>query len=266
MLKLYHYLKNLSNYQQTLFVQFLLYVTVLLGLTFAFDLQLLILGLITGWVLFCFGVSISLHKWASHRTFEPKNKFIKWTLLWAGVQSTLGSNIGFAAGHRQHHVDSDGPTDPFVLSSSICRNVKLWFYHFSTEHIGIRLVKDLASDADYKFFHKHYWKIWAVIPIILTVINPIYFVYFVAVPAVYVFLGMSYVTVVAHSLSWKRIFRGTSHYNDLDHSWDSKFFTILFAGEGYHHTHHVFPGKYNYSEISGRFDPSGWIIGFLRRK
>jgi len=264
MRKLYYYLKSLSNYQQTLFVQFLLYVTTALGLLFVFDLKLFLLGLALGWLLFCFGVSISLHKWISHRTFTPKNRLIKLFLLWAATQSTLGSPIGFAAGHRQHHRDSDGPTDPFALSNSVWHNVKLWFYHFSTEHIGARLVKDLASDRDFKFFHKHYWRIWIVVPLVLTVINPLYFIYFVAVPAVYVFLGMSYVTVIAHSLSWKRMFKGTNPYNDLDDSWDSRFFTVLFAGEGYHHTHHVHPGQYNYKDINGRTDPSGWIIKYLR--
>lgn len=266
MLTLYRLIKNSSNYSQVLFVQVILYLAVIATVGFNFNLGLLLSGLILGWVLFCLGVSASLHKWISHRTFVPKNKFIKWVLLWTGVQSTLGSPIGFAAGHRQHHTDSDGEKDPFVLTSSSWNNIKLWFYHFDTKNISPRLIKDLTQDSDIKFFHTHYWKIWSVYPCILLSIDPVLLVYLFAVPAVYVFLGMSYVTVVAHATSWKNFFNGTNNYNDLDKSWDSGFFSLLFAGEGYHHTHHVNPGVSDYSLINGRFDASGWLIRLFLSK
>ena len=264
MLTLYRYFKSLSNYIQVLWMQAIIYATVVFGLIFAWDWQLFVLGLALGWLLFCVGISVCLHKMVSHKTFEPKNRLIKFVLLWAGVQSTLGSPIGFAAGHRQHHSDSDGLTDPFKLTNNMCHNIKLWFYHFNLENIRPRIIKDLTGDQDIKFFHNHYWKIWSIYPIILLLINPVYFVYFFAVPAVYGFLGMSYVTVIAHSLAWKKLFKGTNNYNDLDDSWDSCFFSIVFAGEGYHHTHHVEPGVYDYSITNRRFDFSGWLIRRLR--
>jgi len=265
MLKLYSIIKNSSNYTQTLWVQSTIYLTALLGLILLFNLKLLLIGLLLGWLLFCFGVSICLHKYASHQTFTPRNRLIKIFLLWLGAQTTLGSIIGFAAGHRQHHRDSDGPNDPFLLKNSTWYNIKLWFYHFPINNISPRLIKDLYIDGDYKFFHKNFWKIWSVYPSILLIINPIYFVYFFAIPVVYCFLGMSYVTVVAHSLSWKKAFKGTSEFNDLDHSWDSKFFTVLFAGEGYHHAHHVDPSQFDYSKTNLKFDFSGYMIRFLKK-
>ena len=109
MLKLYSIIKNSSNYTQTLWVQSTIYLTALLGLILLFNLKLLLIGLLLGWLLFCFGVSICLHKYASHQTFTPRNRLIKIFLLWLGAQTTLGSITGFAAGHRQHHRDSDGP-------------------------------------------------------------------------------------------------------------------------------------------------------------
>jgi stearoyl-CoA desaturase (delta-9 desaturase) len=265
MLTLYRYFKNMSNYIQVLWTQAIIYLIVTVGLIIAWDWQLLILGLILGWMLFSIGISICLHKMISHRSFEPKNRLIKFVLLWAGIQSTLGSPIGFAAGHRQHHSDSDGATDPFKLSHSAWHNIKLWFYHFDVTNIRPKMIKDLTLDSDVKLFHNHYWKIWAVYPIILLMINPVYFLYFFAVPVVYGFLGMSYVTVIAHSVAWKRLFNGTNAYNNLDDSWDSRFFSILFAGEGYHHTHHVSPGMYDYGKKNNNFDFSGWLIGLLKR-
>ena len=264
MLKLYSLITNSSNYNQPLWVQSIIYLTAIAGVILTFDLQLLLLGIILGWLLFCVGVSVTLHKYLSHRSFTPKNKAIKLILLWLATQTTLGSPIGFAAGHRQHHVDSDGDTDPFRLSENFVHNLGLWFYHFPLDNISPRLIKDLSRDPDIKFFHKHYWKIWSALPIVIGVINPLLLIYFVAVPIVYCFLGMSYVTVVAHSTTWKKVFKGTQKFNDLDSSWDSKFFTLMFSGEGYHHAHHVEPGQYDYSVINNKFDFSGYLIGRIK--
>lgn len=264
MLTLYRVIKNSSNYSQVLVVQSLLYIAVLVTIFLNFNLWLFLLGLLIGWILFCVGVSISLHKWISHKTFIPRNRFVKILLLWASVQSTLGSPIGFAAGHRQHHISSDTDKDPFVLTDSKWNWVKLWFYHFDTRNISPRLIKDLSQDQDIKFFHNHYWKIWSVYPVILLVTNPSLFIYFFAVPAVYTFLGMSYVTVIAHSTLWRRIF-SVHNSSELDQSWDSRFFSILFAGEGYHYAHHKNPGLSDYKSITGKIDAGGLLIRFLRK-
>lgn len=259
-------LPNLSNYQQTLLVQAILYSSVALVLLFAFDWLLLLKGLLVGWVFFCFAISISLHKYASHRSFEPRNRLIKLILLWLGNQATLGSSIGFAAGHRQHHISSDTDADPFRLTDSFMHNLKLWFYYFPTGTISPRLIKDLSGDKDYKFFHTHYWKIWAVLPVsMFCLLGPVYFVYFFALPVVYGFLGMSYVTVVAHSTTWRKWFKGTADFDTNDQSWDGKFFTVLFAGEGYHHTHHANPSEYSYSIPGKQFDFSGFVIKYIKK-
>jgi stearoyl-CoA desaturase (delta-9 desaturase) len=264
MLTLYRYFKNLSNYNQVLFVQAIIYTVAALGLVIAWDWQLFLIGIASGWCLFCVGISISLHKMVSHKTFVPKNRLIKFILLWAGVQSTLGSPVGFAAGHRQHHINSDTDLDPFKLAN-FWHNVKLWFYHFSTTNISPRIIKDIAADQDIKIFHNHYWKIWAIYPSILLCISPVYFVYLFAIPVVYGFLGMSYVTVIAHSTTWNKLFNRSKKCNNVDDSWDSRFFSILFAGEGYHHTHHKSPGMYDYSKMNNKFDFSGWLISILKR-
>lgn len=266
MYKLLSKLKNLSNYQQTLIIQAIIYASVALVLLLAFDWLMLLKGLLLGWIFFCFAISISLHKYSSHRSFEPRNRLIKLILLWVGTQATLGSSIGFAAGHRQHHISSDTPKDPFRLTESFMHNLKLWFYYFPISTISPRLIKDLSGDKDYKFFHSHYWKIWAVLPVsVLYFLGPINFAYFIALPIAYGLLGMSYVTVVAHSTSWRKWFNGTADFDTHDQSWDSKFFTVLFAGEGYHHTHHANPSEYSYSIPGKQFDFSGFVIKYIKK-
>jgi len=256
----------MSIYSQVLIVHAILYITVFLTLVFAFDWQLLLAGIAVGWLLFCIGGSISLHRYTCHRTLEPKNRIIKLLLLWAGVQCTLGSVPGFSAAHRHHHKNSDTDKDPFKLTDSFWHNFKLWIYHFPPVSFSPRSIVDLIGDNDIKFSHTHYWKIWAIVPaLVLLSAGPIYFAYFIAVPIVYVIMGMGYVTVISHSLTWKKWTGGTAIYETNDTSWDSKLFTLLYVGEGFHHSHHASQGTFDYSIKGQQFDLSGFIIRRLKK-
>ena len=248
----------MSNYNKIKLAQAICIVSTLLVLITNFSLLFLVVGLILSWLFFCFGLAISLHKYSSHKTFEPKNKLIKYFLLWIGTQVTMGSSINFAAGHRQHHVKSDTPDDPYYLEGGMWHRIKLFFYWFPTYKINPMIIKDLLRDKDHVFFNKHYWKILSVYPIMLLLIDPVWFGYFYALPVVYVLLGMGYVTVLAHLPSMHKY--GTVDNNINDNSWNSKLFSILLAGEGLHNNHHANPGSYDYKKTSKDIDPSGKII------
>jgi len=264
MLKLYRDIKNLSTYHQVLIIQALMYVILIVGLIVSFDGLLLFWGLVTSWLLFCIGGSVSLHRWCCHRSFEPKNKLVKWFLLWAGVQSTLGSLPGFTASHRQHHVHSDTEQDPFRLTDNHWHNFKLFWYHFPKMNLSPKMIVDILKDPDMKFTHDHYWKIWAIVPtLILLLGGPTMFVYFVALPITYMVLGMSWVTVMAHSKTVQKLFGGYFNGATNDNSWDSRFFTVLFAGEGLHNSHHWSPGASDFNHH--KLDPTGLVIRFFKR-
>ncbi len=248
----------MTNYNKIKLAQFLSMVSVVLTLIFYFDLTLFLLGLALSWIFYCLGLAVCLHKYTSHRSFDINHKFIKYIILWIGTQLTMGSTINFAAGHRQHHVKSDTPEDPYYLNNGIWHQIKLFFYWFPTHKINPLIIKDLLRDKDHQFFNNNYWKILLVYPTVLLIINPLYVVYFYALPVVYTILGMGYVTVIAH----KRL--GSRPYDTRDNSWNSHVFAILLAGEGYHNTHHAFPGRYNYETQPGDIDMSGRIIRYIK--
>jgi len=129
-------LKNFSNYDKVKLVQSICLVVTVLTVTLNFDLLLLLVGLAVSWLFYCFGLAITLHKYASHRTFEPKNKLIKYFLLWTGTVITMGTSLEFAAGHRTHHKFSDTPDDPYNLDGGLWHRIKLFFYWFPTWKIN----------------------------------------------------------------------------------------------------------------------------------
>lgn len=254
----------MTNYEKIKLAQAVAIISTIVTLVFAFDWALLIAGLLVSWLFWCMGLTISLHKYSSHRTFEAKNRVIKYILLWFGTVITMGSSINFAAGHRQHHRHADTPEDPYNLNGNWFHRVKLFFYWFPTYKINPMVIKDLLRDKDHTFFNNNYWKILLVYPVALLLIDPVWFGYFYALPVVYTILGMGYVTVWAHTAEFQKY--GTKPYATTDNSWNSRLFSILLAGEGYHNTHHAFPGKYNYETQSGDFDASGRIIELLKVK
>ena len=104
--------KIYTNDSKVKIAQAIAYAGSAITLIFFFNWKLFLLALIGGWLLFGIGVSICLHKWASHRTFAPKNMFWKTIILFFGTLCTLGSTISWAAGHREHHRFTDKAGDP----------------------------------------------------------------------------------------------------------------------------------------------------------
>ena len=252
----------MTNYNKLKLAQATALFCTIITLLFAFNLSLLLLGLLTGWIMWGLGLTISLHRYSSHKSFTVTNKIIQYILLWCGTIITMGSAINFAAGHRQHHKFSDTDKDPYDLTGSLWHKIKLFFFWFPVHNINPLVIKDLIKDPAHNFFNRHYWKILLVYPIILLLINPILFGYFYALPVTYVLLGMGYVTVLAHLPCLHKY--GTVDYITDDNSWNSKSIGIILVGEGNHNMHHALPSKWNYSMNSDKLDIPAKIINIIK--
>jgi stearoyl-CoA desaturase (delta-9 desaturase) len=254
-------MENLSNDFKVKAVQAFVYIAALVTVVFAWDTTLFLAALAMGWLLFGFGGSICLHKLSSHRSFVPKNRLIKWFILWCGTIGSLGSTICWAAGHREHHKHSDHAADPHRPLGSLWHKVKMWFYYFPTWKINPMIVKDLLADPDHQFFHRHYYKIIFSYVAILALINPIYVGYFYAIPVMYTLFGISWATVIAHVpqlgyLSWRT-------YDTDDYTYNSNFWNVILMGEGYHNTHHACPWLWNNALRKCEWDMSAWVIKLI---
>ena len=252
---------RISNDSKVKLMQAVVYVFAILTLVFYFDWSLFIYSLILGWFWFGIAGSLCLHKLSSHAVFVPKNRLIKWVLLWFGTIATLGSTIGWAAGHREHHATTDKKTDPHRPFGSLFHKFKMWFYYFPTWVIDPMLVKDLATDPDHRFFHRNYYKVIFVYMIILGLIDFRFIGYFYAVPVLCTLFGISWATVIAHVpqlgyFSWRT-------YNTDDYTYNSNFWNVLLIGEGYHNTHHACPWLWNLAINKGEWDMAAWMIKLI---
>lgn len=255
--------KFFTNDSKVKWAQAIAYIGSIATLTFLFDWTMLLLGIVAGWILFGVGVSVCLHKWSSHRTFVPKNKFWKTVILFFGTLCTLGSTISWAAGHREHHRFTDKAGDPHRPAGSLWHKIKVYFYYFPTYPISPMLIKDLTVDPDHKWFHRNYYKVMYAYTLGLFLIDPIYAGYFYFIPVLYVFTGISWVTVIAHIPTNGHFgFRKDTWriYKSDDYTYNSHVWQFLLMGEGYHNTHHTSPWLWNNAILPGEFDISGQII------
>lgn len=243
------------------------YIGLFVGLIAYWDWKMFIAGLCAGWVLYLVGVG-SLHKWSAHRMFTPKNRLCRWILLFASTITSLGSNISWAATHRKHHKFSDhegDPHSPNLEGGGVWRSIKLWFYYFPTYAINPRTVKDLTVCKDHKFFHKHYFKINLAWFALLFALSPATATYFYFLPIVYVFSGISYITVLAHN-DWLHKKIGYTNWDTQDRTFNSKIMAVLVPGEGNHENHHVNPATAKNALVKGEWDLGWWFIRLIGKQ
>jgi stearoyl-CoA desaturase (delta-9 desaturase) len=179
---------------------------------------------------------------------------------------TLGSTISWAASHREHHKYTDKQGDPHSPSGNLWHKIKVYFYYFPTYHINPLLIKDLTIDPDHKWFHRNYYKIIYTYALGLFLINPLYAAYFYILPALFVFICISWVTVIAHLPSNGRWgYRSDTYriFNSDDYTYNSHVWQFILMGEGYHNTHHSCPWLWNNAILPNEFDISAKIIKLI---
>lgn len=258
------FFRKCSNDAKVKACQAFVYLSAIVTMIFAWDTSLFLTALFLGWVCFGLCVSVGLHKYAAHRTYEPKNRLIKWIVLWFATIGTLGSTICWAAGHRAHHKHADHIEDPHRPHGSLWHKIKVWFYYVPSFRLNPLIIKDLKRDKDHVWFHKHYYKvIWSYI-LMLALIDPIYVGYFYGIPIMYTLTGISWATVIAHvpKLSYY-LPDAWRTYNSKDYTVNSHIWSIIFIGEGLHNTHHAVPGLWNNAINKGEFDLTAPIIKLI---
>ena len=238
------------------------YIGFLAGIVIYFDWAWLLAGLAYSWLVFLIGASCGLHKYSSHRSFEPKNRFYKLLMLFCSMTLSLGSNVSWACTHRKHHKFSDhegDPHSPNIEGGGFWRSIRLWFYYFPTYHINPRTVKDLSVDKDHKWFHNHYFKLNLGWFLILFLISPKVATYFYFLPIIYAFQAISYITVLAHNKYLHKLI-GYTNFPSTDLTFNSKIASVFVPGDGNHNNHHTQPAAAINKFTAKDWDFAWWFI------
>ena len=226
------------------------------------------------------GISIGLHRYFSHRSFQT-SKPARLLLMVLGSMAAMGPVFYWVANHRRHHSNTDQPGDPHSPHlprdahgerlderlGAIWHAHLGWVFDFQVAELG-RFIPDLLHDP------------------ILVRANRQYFTW--------VLLGLAIPAAIGGVVTWTwtgallgliwggllRVFLGqqsVAFINSVCHIWGSRPFrglgggesrnnavvAILTLGEGWHNNHHAFPYAANFGLEWWQFDPLGGLLRAL---
>lgn len=233
---------------------------------FTFDFKFInMLYLLIGWVLIeGIGVSIILHRYISHRSFEIR-PFLKPILIWLACLSLQGSPIGWAAVHRgSHHKHTETDLDAHTPKKGKLYSWHFWLHDWN-KYFNIKYVVDLARDPMQIWFTKYYSIIILTTYIIVGFINIEILLFGFMIPAVLSLYMESNINVFCHTANM-----GYRNFETKDNSQNIPVLAWLTWGQGWHNNHHKMSSSYDFgSSISGKaseFDTSLLLLPLVATK
>lgn len=218
-----------------------------------------------------FALSISYHRYFSHRSFKTSRVFQFLLALGGSICMQRGA-LWWAANHRLHHQYSDTEKDPH---SPVAHG--FWFAHigwamekksFETDYSRVR---DFEKFPELKFLNEHSDAIHGLFALSLFVTGEVLRYFkpelgtngFQFLVWVYLIGGLSHlhtiflVNSLGH-LHGKRPYEFPSR-EGRDNSHNIAWLAWITFGEGWHYNHHCFPASAKIGLQRGQFDAS-WIM------
>jgi stearoyl-CoA desaturase (delta-9 desaturase) len=205
-----------------------------------------------------FAITAGYHRYFAHRAYRTGRGFQFLLALVGGASAQKGA-LWWAAHHRDHHRDSDGPED---IHSPVRRG--FWWSHvgwfLSTRHNATKLdrIKDLARYPELRFLDR-----WHAIPPTLLALGlflaggwpALLWGFFVSTTLLW--HGTFVINSLAHVM-------GRQRYQTGDESRNSFMLAIITLGEGWHNNHHFYPTTANQGWFWWELDLSFLALRVLR--
>lgn len=219
---------------------------------------------VTAWVIILLGyflysgvgVSMMMHRYWTHKSFEFKSKTLMWICSWFALMAGRGSIIGWVHVHREHHAFSDTAKDPH---SPNINGWKVFFPHLLNygEKINKSLVRDIFNRTQLNI--NKYYILLLLLWIGLLALIDLRLAYFGwIVPIAITQLVLNSFIYFGHSYGY------TNHIH-RDNSKNLWPFGILLWGEGWHNNHHKNPSKWNMQEQWWEIDLIAPVIRMIKK-
>jgi stearoyl-CoA desaturase (delta-9 desaturase) len=242
------------------FVSFLQISSLLIAVSgfwfFEFDLPAFLVILVGYFMYSGVGVSMMLHRYWTHKSFEFKSTFIKWLCTWFALQAGRGSIIGWVHIHREHHAYADTKKDPHAPNINGWR---VFFPHILKygKEIKRYLIRDLFNTTHLNI-NKYYKLIIFAWAVSLFLISPWLFYFAWAVPIALTHIVLNSFTYFGHSVGYSN----DSHRDESKNFW---VFAILLWGEGWHNNHHSNPKAWNLQDKWWEVDLISYLIRIVKK-
>lgn len=248
----------MSNSNTISTVQFIATCLAILGLVFLpITVEYLLVSLVMFYVYVVLGISVTLHRYYTHKGFEFPNYVIKWLFTLIAILSGRGSPLGWVYVHRLHHAHTDTEKDPHSPHNL---GLKLFgFKHIEPkeEKTKIFMIKDLLSK-DQVFIHENYLGIILAFLVLLALID-VRLVFFVWVlPIAMAQLSQNCFNYFAHMYGYR-------NHETRDTSTNNIWLWPLIMGDAWHNNHHANPNSFSTQEKWWEIDPAAYIIKIIKK-
>ena len=184
------------------------------------------------WLFGGLGVCLGFHRLLTHRSFRAP-RWLERTLAVLGCLAWQGSPVQWAAVHRMHHRDSDGPTDPHSPRAGFWWAHMIWILQKRPIDRPVEEVAgDLLRDPVLRWLHRWFW----------TLQLPLAAGLYAAGGLPWVVWGIFVRTTIVWHGTW--LINSACHrwgYANFDLEDDSRnlwWVALLTFGEGWHNNHH----------------------------
>jgi stearoyl-CoA desaturase (delta-9 desaturase) len=224
---------------------------------FDFTVTNLFISLISFYIYSILGVSLTLHRYYSHKSFEFKWTWLKWVCTFISILSGRGSVLGWVYVHRLHHAYSDTDKDPHSPHNL---GFKIFGFRHIEDHsvkMKIFLVKELMTKI-HIFINNYYFAIILAWLILLGFINfdLVYFTW--VLPIMLVQISQNCFNYFAHK-------HGHRNFITKDTSTNNIYLWPFILGDAWHNNHHANAAKYNTQFLKWEFDPVSKFIDIIKR-
>lgn len=204
---------------------------------------------------FGFGVSATFHRAVTHRSIDMHPLVEMAGKFFASMGGT-GSPISWVMTHIAHHRHSDTPLDPHPpekISTTLMGQYP---------KVDTRGLRRYASSKFNRIMHRYYFLILALYGLAWGLLGVEFFFYGFLYPIMLTVIASNFVNKYAHSDSLWFNYR---LHDTKDSSQNSPIVAWLTWGEGWHNTHHKFPGRASFSMKPNEVDISFLFVQLLEK-
>lgn len=251
-------MKFLSSTPRSLFIlQVLSLCIIIAGLLYAeFSWLYVGLSVIFFYLYSVFGISMTLHRYYSHKSFEM-NSALKWTLTALAVLAGRGSPLGWVYIHRLHHATSDTEKDPHSPHFDTFKFIGFRPVYDESKKINYFIVKELLTPAHINI-DKYYMLLIAAFLVLLGIIDVNLIFYVWAIPAFIVSVSQVSFNYFAHMTGYR-------NFETKDKSTNNIYLWPFILGDAWHNNHHAHAEKISTRVRSFEFDPIGSVINMVKK-
>lgn len=206
-----------------------------------------------------FSITAGYHRLFSHVTYKA-SWIVRLVFVLFGAATFEGSVLEWCTDHRNHHLYTDTPKDPYNSKEGFWYAHIGWLFTLDTDKRDFRNVDELAKDPIVKFQHDFYLPIAIFMGFILPALiaalwGDVWGGLIIAGSLRTVY--SQHITFCVNSVC--HIF-GSQPYSDRNTARDNWITALFTFGEGYHNFHHKFPLDYRNGIRFFHFDPTKWLI------